>query len=83
MEWCPSLADRCCACKGVVFQDQKDKMNFKYLQELASDCNLPAGTLKLSPPPLTTCEGAIVKSMSVDRCFCTCMHARRMLCVER
>ena len=35
---------------------------------LASSCGLPAGTVKLTPPALTTCEGAVVKLMNVSRC---------------
>jgi hypothetical protein len=61
----------------------KNQMNFMSLQKLAADCGLPADTVKLTPPALTTCEGAIVKSMSVERCLRTCMHAKRMSCVER
>jgi hypothetical protein len=58
-------------------------MNFYSLQEMASFCLLPADTVKLTPPALTTCEGAVVKMKSVERCFRTCTHARRMSCVER
>jgi hypothetical protein len=58
----------------------KDYINFAYFQMLAGDCGLPVGTVKLTPPALTTCEGAVGKFMSVGRCRRTCMYARRMLC---
>ena len=62
----------------------KAQMNFMFFQQLASAsvCALPEDTVKLTPPALTTCEGTIIKSMSVKRCLRTCMHARRMLCVQ-
>ena len=56
----------------VVWNDvggmMKNKMNLKYLQKLASDCGLPEDTVKLTPPALTTCEGAMDKSINVTRC---------------
>jgi hypothetical protein len=54
----------------------KGMMKFIFLQKLASDCGLPAGTVTLTPPALTTCEGAIDKFKSVDRCFLvsSCPH---------
>ena len=54
-----------------------------FLTSLVPACGLPADTLKLTPPALTTCEGVVVMIMSVERCHRTCMYARHMLCVER
>ena len=44
----------------------KDQVNFNFLLMLASSCGLPAGTVKLTPPALTTCEGAGVKYNSLS-----------------
>jgi hypothetical protein len=60
----------------------KDMM-FALLLSLVVPCGLPVGTLKLTPPALTTCDGASLKLVSISRCCHTCMYARHMLCVER
>ena len=47
------------------------------LTSRAKECGLPASTVKLSPPPLNTCEGAMYKIESVDRCCApVCLRGR-------
>jgi hypothetical protein len=36
-------------------------LNYVTLAGLASSCGLPADTLKLTAPPLTSCQGAMAK----------------------
>ncbi len=36
-----------------------------YLQSVTYKCGLPAGTVKLTLPALTTCDGAISKVLSI------------------
>ena len=39
---------------------------YMIFQMLASNCGLPADTVNLTPPALTTCAGVAVKLMSVS-----------------
>ena len=36
-------------------------LNYVQLGGLASSCGLPADTLKLTAPPVTSCQGAMAK----------------------
>ena len=59
------------ACNGTVNTYAvylKDYFGLQWLTDTTRDCGLPASTVKVSLPALTTCEGAIYKYRSIDRC---------------
>ena len=45
----------------------KDYFGVLLLGSYVGECGLPASTLKLTPPALTTCEGAAYKYSSLGR----------------
>ena len=52
----------------------KDYFGISTLSSYVGSCGLPASTLKLNPPALTTCEGAAYKFSSLERyCAPVCM----------
>jgi hypothetical protein len=51
-----------------------NQTNFLNLFQLASSCGLPANTVKLTPPLVTTCEGAVVKFKNVTDLYVCKTH---------
>ena len=53
----------------------KDYVGIRPLADLTKECGLPASTVTLTPPALTTCEGAAYKFSSLDRyCAPVCVE---------
>ncbi len=54
---------------GDYFASEKFLSQIRFYIDLtAEECGLPVGTVKLSVPALTTCEGARYKQQSIQRC---------------
>jgi hypothetical protein len=43
--------------------------HLQWLNHRTEECGLPTSTVKLSPPALTTCEGAFYKMNNFGRCL--------------
>ena len=63
-----------------MYADYDDYHFFQYLTDRAQNCGLPASTVKLSPPALATCEGAVNKYTSIARCH-THLYMRGLVSV--